>query len=183
MRKIIFSVQVTLDGCIDHTAMIADEETHVYATELLRATDLVLFGRVAYELFAGYWPTAPADASFPKSMLDYARTLNPLPKMVFSKTLQNAAWNTSIARAVIPEEIAKMKRQPGEDIALAGGAGLATTFMRLGLIDEYHLLVNPIVLGAGKPLSKGLPNSLKLTRLRTQTFGSGVVALVYQPAG
>jgi dihydrofolate reductase len=101
---------------------------------------------------------------------------------VFSKTLEKVEWkNSRLGKENITEEISKMKQQPGKDLVIFGGAGIASTFMQLGLIDEYSLLVHPIVLGSGKPLFKGLHDQLNLKLLKTKTFGSGVVILNYQP--
>jgi dihydrofolate reductase len=179
MRKIVFSIGMTLDGFFDHTAMIADEALHEYATALLREADVLLFGRVMYQLLADYWPTAAQDPSLPAGVVEYANQLNPMPKIVYSKTLETVGWNTTLVRAIVPEEIEAMKRQPGRDIAVAGGANLMSTFMNLGLIDEFRLLVNPIVLGSGRPLFEKVSSRHDLKLVGTNTFTSGTVELHY----
>ena len=188
MRKIIFSIPITLDGYIEgpHRELdwvIADDELHNFYSDLLENIDLVLFGRVTYELMAGYWPTATNDPSLPAGMLRYANTINPMKKIVFSNTFKNVGWNTQVINTLIPDEIKKMKAQPGRDIALGGGAALAQAFMQHGLVDEYLLVVQPVVIGDGKPLFKGIQSMHKLDLLWSRRFHSGAVALCYRPNG
>jgi dihydrofolate reductase len=182
MRRILFSIQVTLDGFVDHTAMIADDEVHEYAASLLSTADAALFGRVTYELFANYWPTAVNDTSLPLAVREFARKLNPMPKIVFSKTLESADWSTTIMRAVVPEEIAEMKRRPGRGLLIVGSPSLARTLMGLGLIDDYQFMIQPIVAGHGKPLFRDINQKASLKLKNTRTFKSGVVLLHYEPA-
>jgi dihydrofolate reductase len=186
MRKIILSIPITLDGYIEgpHRELdwvIADDELHDFYSDLLEQTDLILYGRVTYELMVSYWPNATADPTLSKGMLRYANTVNPMKKMVYSTTLKNAGWNTQVNDVFIPEEIMKMKEQPGRDIALGGGAALAQAFIQNGLVDEYQLLVQPVVIGDGKPLFKGIQDVLKLNYLWSRPFHSGSVALCYRP--
>ena len=183
MRKLIFQFNITMDGFVDHDAVIADDELHDVASELLRTADLVLFGRVMYELFVDFWPSAPADKTLPLSMRKFGELINRVPKIVYSRTLQDVQWNARIEREVDPERVMELKAQPGGNIGLAGGPTLARTFMRHGLIDEYRFLVHPIILGRGKRLTDNdhFRQDLKLTN--TRTLGSGVVELIYQKAG
>jgi dihydrofolate reductase len=188
MRKVIFSIPITLDGFIEgpHRELdwvIADDDLHNYYARMLMNAGMIFYGRVTYELMASYWPTASNDPTIPESMLNFANALNPLPKIVFSKTLQHVGWNTTVMKAVIPEEINKMKSKPGGDIILGGGAWLAQTFIQNGLVDEIQLMVQPVVIGAGKALFKGMDRELKLNFKWSQTFQSGTVALCYQPDG
>jgi dihydrofolate reductase len=134
-------------------------------------------------LMASYWPTAPGDSSLPKSMIRFANTLNPMPKIVFSKTLTNVGWNTQVVNDVVPEEIVKMKAEPGQSILLCGGASIAKTFIEYGLVDEFQLVVQPVAIGAGKPLFGGITDKLKLDFKWSQPFHSGAVALCYQLDG
>ncbi len=182
MRRIVFSTQMTLDGFIDHTVMIADEELHEYAAYQLDNADAVLFGRITYLLFADYWPTAVDDLSLPPAVREFARKLDPMPKIVFSKTLENAAWNTTIVREVVPEKIAELKRQPGRDLLIAGSPSLARRLMSLRLIDEYQFLMQPLVVGHGKPFFMNTGEKASLNLKGTRTFKSGVVLLDYEPA-
>ena len=183
MRKLIFGFNITMDGYIDHDAVIADDELHEVASELLRTADLVLFGRVAYELMAGSWPSAEDDKTLSASVREFASLINPVPKIVYSRTIEKVEWNTGIEREVDPGRVLDMKRQPGKNILLGGGASIARTFMKYGLIDEYRFLVQPIMLGHGKRLFEN--NSLRrdLRLMNTRTLGSGVVELVYQDTG
>ena len=141
-----------------------------------------------------YWPAEATNPSTSKSDLEIADKMNNLPKIVFSKTLQELKWNNSrlvkeniaeenIAEENIAEEISKMKQQPGKDMVIFGSGNVVSTFMQLGLIDEYRIIVNPVVLGNGKPLFKGINDKQNLKLLKTRVFGSGVVILYYQPIG
>ena len=169
---------VSLDGFIEGPKReldwhVWDEEMEKEAHQTLDSVDAMLLGRVAYQLFADYWPTAK-DSIAPK--------LNQLPKIVFSKTLEKVEWNNSgLFRGNIAEEITNAKCQPGRDLILYGGADIATTFMRLGLIDEYRIIVNPVILGSGKPLFKNVKDGMNLKLLKTKTFKCGNVTLYYQP--
>lgn len=186
MRKLIFSFSITMDGFIDHDAVIADDELHDVASELLRTADIVLFGRVAYNLLADFWPSASGDKTLPASMREFADAINDLPKIVYSRTIQNVGWNTKIEKEVDPGQILEMKMQPGRNILLAGGASIARTFMSYGLIDEYRFLVQPIILGHGKRLFDDGRARQDLRLMNTRVLRSGVVELVYQrtePAG
>lgn len=156
-----------------------DDEFNGYAIDLLNNVDLLLFGRVTYQLMAGYWPTPAAAANDPV----IAGKMNDLAKIVFSRTMEKAGWrNTRLIRGNVAEEVSKLKRQPGKDIAIFGSSDLALTFIQLGLIDEYRIIVNPVVLGSGKTLFKGIKDRLNLKLITTRTFGSGNVLLGYEQA-
>jgi dihydrofolate reductase len=182
MRKVIWSISVTLDGFIDHTAMIADEETHQYYADELDTVDTVIYGRVTYQLLADYWPTAAMHVALNPGELAFAQKMNRVSKMVFSKTLERVEWNnTQLNQGDVVDQVSKFKQESGRDISIAGSA-IASTLMQHDLIDEYRLLVNPIVLGSGTRLFRnGKQVSLKL--IETKTFNSGCVLLVYQPVG
>lgn len=155
-----------------------DEEFNGYAIGFLNTVDTLLFGRVTYELMASYWPTLPARADDPI----VAEKMNTLKKIVFSRTLQKAEWeNTKVVKENIAEEILKLKREQGKDIAMFGSSDLALTFIKLNLIDEYRIIVSPVVLGNGKSLFSGLQNKLNLRLMNTKRFDSGNVLLYYQP--
>jgi dihydrofolate reductase len=184
MRKVILSIPITLDGYIEELLrerdwVIADDELHNFSTRLLENADLVLSGRVTYTLFVNYWPTATGDPSLSASMRHFARTIEPMQKIVFSKTLDNVSWNTRIYTSVNPEEFKKIKDQPGRDIVLFGGATIVQAFMELGLVNEYQLLLHPVAIGNGRPLFSWIQDVLKMNLLWSQPFQSGAVALCY----
>jgi dihydrofolate reductase len=186
MRKIIQAMSVSLDGFIEGPNREidwhhVDEEVHRYFNDQLRPMGGFLDGRITYELMAGYWPTADADPSATAEVAEFAGIWRDMPKIVYSKTLQGADWNTTIVREVVAEEVSALKAQPGGDLAL-GGADLGESFRRLGLVDEYHLYVNPVVLGGGKPLFRESDAHAELHLAETKTFGNGVVLLRYVTA-
>jgi len=189
MRKVILSNMVTLDGFFEGPNKeldwhIVDEEFNQYANDLLSNVDALLFGRVTYQLMADYWPAAATNPSTSESDLEIADKMNNLPKIVFSKTLQEVKWNNSrLIKENIAQEISKMNQQPGKDMVIFGSGSIVSTLMQLGLIDEYRIIVNPVVLGNGKPLFKGINGKQNLKLLKTKVFGSGVVILYYQPMG
>jgi dihydrofolate reductase len=177
MGRVILQMNVTLDGCCDHTQVIADEELHSYATELLDQADGALFGRLTYQLMEGAWPAVAASGAGPQAIVDFARKLERKPKYVVSRTLQQVPWqNSFILRA--PEEVARLKAE-GKTLLVTGGPGLGSALAELGLVDEYHLLVQPIVAGHGPRLLGGIHSRLDLKLAGTRTFGSGVVLLRY----
>jgi len=189
MRKVILAMQVTLDGFIEGPngeldwAMKEDEETWKDVFDLQGSSDTLLLGRVMYPAFEKYWLAAPTNPSSTKNEIEYARLADKMQKIVFSKTLEKVEWKTTrIVKDHIAEEILRMKQEPGRDMVILGGAGLASTFVNLGLIDEYHLIVNPLVLGGGKPLFKDVKERHKLKLINTKTFKSGKVVLHYGKA-
>jgi dihydrofolate reductase len=187
MRKVILSNMVTLDGFFEGPNKeldwhIVDEEFNQYAIDLLSNVDVLLFGRVTYQLMADYWPAASTNPSTSKSDLEIADKMNNLPKIVFSKTLQEVKWNNSrLVKENIAEEISKMKTQAGKDMLIFGSGSIVSTFMQLGLIDQYRIIVNPVVLGNGNPLFKGINDKQNLKLLNTRVLGSGIVILYYEP--
>jgi len=183
MRKVFVFNMVTLDGYFEgpnreidwHNV---DAEFNEYAVDMLNSVDTLLFGRVTYELMAGYWPTQDAIKNDPI----VAERMNNLPKIVFSKTLDKVAWsNTRLVKDNIEEEIEKMKKRPGKDMAILGSGSIVSLFAQRGLVDEYRLMVNPVVLGQGNPLFKGIGDRIYLKLLGTRTFRSGNVLLYYGP--
>jgi dihydrofolate reductase len=174
---------ITLDGFFegpnrDISWHNVDKEFNDFAIDQLGKTDLLMFGRVTYELMASYWPTPTAV----ENDLIVAGKMNSIAKVVFSTTLKTADWNnTRLIKENIREEIAKLKQQSGKDIAIFGSSDLAASLMHTGLIDEYRIMVNPVVLGNGKSLFKGIRDKLRLKLLKTKTFHSGNVLLYYRP--
>jgi len=189
LRKIIVSMRVTLDGFIagphgemDWMEEFLDEALANYESELQKTVDTTLFGRVTYEGFESYWPKVALDPASPKGLVEYANQLNAMRKIVFSKTLSRVEWNNSIlVKEIVPEEIIKMKQEPGRDMVIHGSASIVRTLTNLGLIDQYQLLVFPVVLGSGKPLFQDILHKVKLSLVNTKTHPSGVVVLTYQP--
>jgi dihydrofolate reductase len=183
MRKLIYSMGVSLDGFIagpdgeiDWSA--PDEELHRFHNQQTRELGAHLCGRRLYEEMV-YWETAEEKRSLPEHELEFARIWRDTPKIVFSKTLEKVEGNARLVRDSVAEEVAKLKEQPGKDLAV-GGAGLASTLVRLGLIDEYRLFVSPVLLGGGTPYFPALDERIKLELVDTQTFGSRVVYARYR---
>jgi len=180
MRKVIFGINITIDGFADHTAGIADDELHEFFTGLLETVDIVLFGRKTYELMAGFWPHAREDPRNTNSIIRFADKFNSISKVVFSKTLNEVNWNnTTLNKAYMIDEVLKMKKQNGKNIS-AGSLSIASALTEKQLIDEYWFLVHPIILGKGKQLFENLNQKSKLKLLESKVFNSGVVALHYQ---
>jgi dihydrofolate reductase len=183
MRKLIVMMSISLDGFFagpnrELDWQLISDELHTYFNQQLAKMSAFLDGRITYELMVEYWPTADHDPAVPAPVAEFAGIWRDMPKIVYSKTLEKADWNTTVVRDVVPEEILKLKEQPGGDMVV-GGADLAATFERYGLIDEYWLYVHPIVIGEGKRL---FPSEAKLDLrlIETKSFGNGVVLLRYQ---
>ena len=184
MRKVFLFMMVTLDGFFEGPGHDidwhnVDEEFNEFAINQLNDVDMLLFGRVTYEGMASFWPTPFAKENDPI----IAEMMNTTPKIVFSKTLEKAEWqNTRLVKENVAEEIAKLKQQPGKDLAIFGSSDLAVSLIQMGLLDELRIMVNPVVLGNGKPLLKGIHDKLNLKLLKTMPFRSGNVLLYYQPS-
>ena len=187
MRKIILLMHVSLDGFVSGPNgeidwIIHTEEEQNYVTDFLNTVDTVLFGRVTYQMMECFWPTVHAHPVWSKSKYhaEHALWIEKTEKIVFSKTLEKVDWNNSrLVKEHIAEEIAKMKQQSGKNIVMIASTNLVQTFMQLGLIDEYRINVNPIVIWGGKPLFKNIKDRIDLKLVETKTFSSGVVELVY----
>jgi dihydrofolate reductase len=183
MRKIILTMQMSLDGFIegpqrDISWHRVDDELHRHFNDELRTMGAFLSGRATYELMAESWPTADKDPSSTAPMVEYAAIWRDMPKIVYSRTLERAGWNTTVVRDVVVEDVRKLKEQPGGDLSL-GGARLAATFRRLDLIDEYRVYVHPVLLGRGKSLFQPVPGTAGLQLLEAGAFGNGVALLRY----
>jgi dihydrofolate reductase len=182
MRKLIYSMGVSLDGFIAGPAgeidwSAPDEELHRFHNDQTRELGAHLCGRRLYEVMT-YWETAEENPSLPEHELEFARIWKALPKVVFSTTLEKVEGNSRLVRDGVAEEVARLKEHPGKDLAV-GGAGLASTLMAPGLIDEYRLFVSPVVLGAGTPFFPPLDQRINLELIETRTFGSRVVYMRY----
>ena len=181
MRKLIFGINTTLDGCVDHTKGFADEETHEYWTQVLREADLLVYGRKTYQLMVPFWPEVAKNQSMTKALNEFAVAFDSVDKLIFSRSLKEAAdGNTRIVRANVRDEILKLKQEQGKNI-LVGGVDIPSQLIELGLVDEFRFVVGPIVAGAGRRLLEGvsLPEKLQLKLVESKVFASGCVALRY----
>jgi dihydrofolate reductase len=181
MRNIIFAINITLDGCVDHTKQVADDETHEYFTDLLREVDLLVFGRITYQLMVPFWPEVAKSQSMTKASNEFAKAFVSINKIVFSRTLDRAEdENTRIVRTDLRDEILKLKQEEGKSILL-GGVSIPSQLIELGLVDEYRFVVGPIVAGEGRRLLEGvsLRDRLELKLVESKIFQSGCVALRY----
>jgi dihydrofolate reductase len=181
MRNVIFAINTTLDGCVDHTKQIGDEETHEYFTQLMRDVDLLVFGRKTYQLMVPFWPEVAKSQSMTRASNEFARTFDSINKIVFSRSLDSAEdRSTRIIHTNLHGEILKLKQEQGKNILL-GGVSIPSQLMELGLVDEYRFVVAPIVAGEGRRLLEGvsLPQRLQLTLVESKFFKSGCVALHY----
>jgi dihydrofolate reductase len=183
MRKLIYSMGVSLDGFIagpegeiDWSA--PDEELHRFHNQQTRELGAHLCGRRLYEEMV-YWETVDRNPSAAEPEREFARIWQEIPKIVFSRTLEKVEGNARLAGDGVAEEVAKLKQQPGKDLAI-GGAGLASTAIKLGLVDEYRLFVSPVVLGGGTPFFPALEERIDLELVETQTFGSRVLYVRYR---
>jgi dihydrofolate reductase len=181
MRKVVFGINMTADGFCSHTDGIADEELHEYFTALLRNADILLSGRITYELMVPFWPDLVKNPSGEQAMDEFARVYDSLEKIVVSTTLKQVEdKHTRIVRGNIAEEVLALKKLPGRDIAI-GSLSIASQLSQHDLIDEYHFVIHPIVAGKGPRMFSAakLQDSLRLILVGSKTFQSGVVALHY----
>jgi dihydrofolate reductase len=184
MRKVIYGMSVSLDGFIeakdgDITWTDPGEELHRHFNEREGEIAIHLYGRRLYENLASYWPTADEDPKAEEYVKEYARLWRCMPKIVFSTTLEQVGWNTRLVRENIGEEVDKLKKEPGGDMSVSG-AGLAASLIKLHLIDEFWLYMDPVILGGGKPMFPALRERQLLKLVETRTFDQGVVLLRYQ---
>jgi dihydrofolate reductase len=186
VRKIILQSMVSLDGYMegpdrDLSWHLVDEELHRHFNQELAAMGTFIEGRVTFELMAQYWPAADQDPDAPAPIAEFASIWREMPKLVYSRTLEHADWSSTIVREVVPEEVEQLKAQPGGDMVMSG-ADLSASFMRYGLIDEFRIYVNPVVVGGGTPLFRPGTDLTALRLAETRAFGNGVVLLRYQRA-
>ena len=182
MRKIIAAFNMTLDGFCDHTSGLPDEEVHQHYTELLGKADAILYGRTTFELMK-FWQTFIENPSGEKSMDEFATAMDNVPKIVFSRTLKDIAWETArLATRPLEEEALALKQGSGKDIYV-GSRSLIIQLMNLNLIDELQLCVYPVIAGGGLPLFDDINARSVLKLVKTKTFGGGSVILYYEPIG
>ena len=181
MRKLIFGINTTLDGCVDHTKGFADDETHKFFTDFLRTGDLLVYGRKTYQLMVPFWPEVAKNQSMSQALNEFAVTFDSLNKVVFSRSLDKVEDDkTRIVRGNLHDEIVKLKQQPGKNI-LTGGVDIPTQLIELGLVDEFLFVVGPLIAGEGRRLldAVSLPETLQLKLVESKVFDSGCVALRY----
>jgi dihydrofolate reductase len=180
MRNLVYAIHLSIDGCCDHRKMNGDEEIHEYFTHLLRDADLLVYGRITYQLMVPYWPDVAKNPTKVKATDDFARTFDSIKRVVFSRSLDSADGNTRIVRTGLREEILRLKQEEGKNILL-GGVALPSQLIEFGLIDEYYFVVQPLVVGEGRRLFDRvtLPERLKLKLVDSKILKSGVVALHY----
>ncbi|HCS19864.1 MAG TPA: dihydrofolate reductase [Bacteroidetes bacterium] len=179
MRKIIAAINMTLDGDCDHRAGIPDEEVHDHYTQLLQEGDTILYGRITYELM-GFWQTLLKEPSGEKSMDDFARAIDKIPKIVFTHTLDHLDWDSArIAQRELKEEVLALKQEVGKPI-FVGSRSLIIQLMKLGLVDELQLCIQPVISGGALPLFENLKDRTILKLIKTKTFSGGSVVLYYE---
>jgi dihydrofolate reductase len=186
MAKLIVSMMTSLDGFIEGPNRELDwtlegPEFEEYCDDMMERTDTMVFGRVSYEMMVRYWPAAELEPRSPWE-LGLARKMNSLPKIVLSRTLEGATWNnTRVVRERVADEVSAVKASATKNVMVFGGAGVIASLRQLGLIDEYRLIVHPIVLGKGTPLFTDVSESFSLRHTKTTRFAMGVDVLYYEP--
>ena len=183
MRKVVYGLNLTADGCCDHTKGNASVDIHEYFTQLFHGVDLIVYGRKTYELMVPYWPDVAKSLSGNKYDNDFALAFDAIPKVVFSTTLNSADDKTTIIRGNLAQEFSKLKNLPGKTISI-GGVDLPSQLIALGLVDEFHFVVQPKLAGAGRRLmdQTNLADGVNLKLLESKALPSGAVALRYQKA-
>jgi len=181
MRKLVFAINITIDGCCDHAKLGGNEEVHEYHTNLLRDVDLLVFGRKTYQLMVPFWPdVAKNHSGQTKAMNQFAQAFDSVNNIVvFSQSLEKAEGKkTRIVRTNLQNEILKLKQEQGKNI-LTGGVNIPSQLIELGLVDEYHVVIQPLVVGEGTRLLEGISLEEKLNLVESKIFPSGCVALRY----
>src|SRR3984885_10441407 len=179
MKKLIYAINLTLDGGCDHTNGVPDDDLFEYSTHLVRGADLLVYGRKTYQLMVPYWPDVANNPSETKADIEFAQTFVSRKKVVFSRSLASMDdGNTRIVRTNLRDEILKLKQEPGKPI-LVGGVDIPSQLIELGLIDEYRFVVAPVIAGEGRRLFEGvhLPERLRLRLVESKVFESGSIAL------
>jgi dihydrofolate reductase len=180
MRPLRFSINVTLDGCCDHRVIVPDEEMHRHAVKNLEQADALIFGRVIYQMMEAAFRSPASMEAMPDWMGPFNRTINAAKKYVVSSTLERVDWNAELVRGDLERTILQLKRQPGRGL-FVGGLKLPLALAELGLIDEYEFIVHPKLAGHGPTLFAGLSKYVDLRLVSQLEFGSGAVAMRYEP--
>lgn len=182
MRKVIYGINLSLDGCCDHTKFGGGNDILEYFTQLMHGVDLIVYGRTTYELMVPYWPDVAKDPNASKPGSEFAKTFDAIDKVVFSRTLDGVEGNkTKVIRGDLKGEMLKLKQQPGGNISI-GGVNLPLQIIELGLVDEFHFVIHPTIVGEGRGLleAKGLKEKLGLKLMESKVLESGCIALHYQ---
>jgi dihydrofolate reductase len=180
MRPLRYSINITLDGCCDHRAIVADEDLHRHATENLDRADALLFGRVTYEMMEEAFRAPVRTGARPDWMEPFALTIDAAKKYVVSSTLKQVDWNAELIRGDLAKAVQRLKEEPGKGL-LVGGMKLPLALAEMGLIDEYEFMVQPRLAGHGPTLFAGLSKRVDLKLVSRLEFGSGAVAMRYEP--
>jgi dihydrofolate reductase len=180
MRKLIYAINFTLDGCCDHTKFVPDEEVFDYYIRLVREADLFVYGRKTYQLMVPYWPDVAKDESASKADRDFGEAFDSKNKVVFSRSLESADKKTKIVRTNLKDEILKLKQEPGKYI-LTGGVDIPSQLIAFGLVDEFRFLFMPVLAGEGRRLMEdvSLPEKFRLKLVESKIYKSGSVLLHY----
>ena len=184
MRDLVYFASISVDGFLgaedgDDAWVVPEPELHRHFNDLVGAYDTELYGRIMYELMAGYWPTADEKPDAPDYEVEYARIWRAIPKVVFSKSLRQVGWNSRLFSGDALEEVARLKREPGKSMSI-GGTALATSLAQVGLIDEFRFYVMPTIVGSGTPIFPTLGRHIDLTPLEVRQFSAGAVLLRYR---
>ena len=179
-RPLRYSINVTLDGCVDHRAGIVDEDIHRHAAENISRADALLFGRVTYEMMEAAWRLPLSPGTMPEWTEPFARTIDAAKKYVVSSTLESVDWNAELIRGDLGEAVQQLKHEPGNGL-FVGGVTLPLALAELDLIDEYELVVHPRIAGHGPTLFAGLSKYIDLRLVSRLEFDSGTVAMTYEP--
>jgi dihydrofolate reductase len=180
MRPLRYSINVTLDGCCDHRVIVPDDDLHRHAAENIAQADALLFGRVTYQMMEAAWRPSAGPGARPEEMDSFARTIDAAKKYVVSSTLDRVDWNAELVRGDLAEAVQQLKVEPGNGL-FVGGVKLPLALAKLGLIDEYEFVVHPRLAGHGPTLFAGLAKHIDLKLVSRLEFGSGAVALRYEP--
>lgn len=180
MRKVVYSINLSIDGNCSHTGVNPEEEMYDFFINLMRDADLIVYGRKTYDLMVPYWPALTKSREGTKGEIEFADTFTAINKVVFSKTLTTVDANTRIVRDGLEDEIRRLKQLPGKNISV-GGVDLPSQLMAAGLIDEYHFVVHPVIAGNGTRLldNIGLQHKINLKLVNAKVFGSGLLGLHY----
>lgn len=181
MRKLIFGINLSIDGCCDHSRLTGDEDVHHYFTNLIREVDYLVYGRKTYELMVPFWPDfAKNHLGTSNAMSEFAQTFDAVNKIVFSQSLQQVEdKKTRIISSDLKEAIIRLKQEPGKDI-LTGGVSLPSQLIEMGLVDEFHVVMQPIVVGKGRRLLDDISlERFPVKLVESKAFPSGSVALRY----
>lgn len=180
MRKVIAAINMTLDGFCDHTALSPGEEIHRHYEDLLNEGGVILYGRITYQLMQ-FWQELIKNPSGEKSMDDFAKSIDSIPKIVFSRTLQSTDWSSAtLSDQSIEEKVLALKQQPGKDI-FVGSRSLIIQLMNLNLLDELQLCIHPVIVGNGLPLFENINDRIVLNLTKTKTFSGGGIIHYYEP--